>query len=263
MSSLRNLRKKTSLTNHTHPDSYYNVNNKDPEIFAKQISLIGDPLVVENFLSPSEIQKLIQIESSKPDSFRQGRPTAAETEVTGHCWEQEERELLQPKLQKLLGPFEVWGGNYFSTSLPYAPHVDTGEGILQANYKNVVIPMSMFPGNKETHLILFKQRYFGNNTGFYASGESYPKEFTANGELFEYSRVLGYDPSHTIEESLLSSHLAHLNPKNLQGFSIDRILPWRIGSCIIFDSAQIHCSSDFRRQGISRKSALSLFTVRP
>ena len=251
------------LINQTQPLSYYNVNQKDPQVFAKQISLIGDPIVVENFLSATEIEALKKMERSKPASYRKGRPTAAETEVTFNCWEREEKELLQDKLQKVIGPFDVWGGNYFSTSLPYAPHVDTGDNISEANYKNIVIPLEMFPANKETYLILFKQRYFGNNTGFYASGESYSKEFTANGELYDYSRVMGHIPEFKIDEKLLTSHLAHLNPKNLCGLSVEHILPWKIGSCIIFDSAQIHCSSDFRRQGISRKSAFSLFTVRP
>lgn len=250
------------ISDQRRPMSYYNVNKKNPEIFNKQISLMGDPLCIDNFLSLSEIEALKEIEKSKPSSLREGRPTAAETEVTFDAWTFKEKELLEMKLKKLIGPFEVWGGNYFSTSLPYAPHVDTGTDIPEANYKNIVIPMETFPKNKETYLVLFKQRYFGNNTGFYASGESYSREYTANGELFEYSRVLGYDPSLQIEEHLLQSHLAHLNPKNLVGLSVSHVLPWNVGSCIIFDSAQIHCSSDFRKQGISRKSALSLFTTR-
>ncbi len=240
----------------------YNVNNKRVHVFKKQLSLLGEPLCIQKFLPLSEVNKLREIERAKPSAWRQGRPTSVYTEVTLNNWEEAEKNLLQNRLQELLGSFSVWGGNYFATSVPYLPHVDTGTDVEQVTYKNIVLPLDLDPPEKSTNLILFKQRYFGNNTGFYASGLGGEVEFTCNDSLYDYSRVLYLDENHQIPSEILKTHLSHVNPLDLKGLSVSHILPWIVGSCIIFDSAQIHCSSNFHLQGIQRKSGLSLFTVK-
>lgn len=240
----------------------FNVNNKPSEVFNLQLDLLGDPRVFRNFLSHREVEHLLQLEKERPDSLREHRPTPEQTTVTFDCWNNDVRLLLEDKLCSVLGEFDVWGGNWFSTALPYAPHVDTGHDIEHANYKNVIFPLSTIPADTSTHLVVFEQRYFGNNTGFYGSGKPYPNSYTANGELYDYSRVMDLKPGHLESPEILNTHLGHLNPENLTGLSIQKILPWEIGSCIVFDSAQIHCSSDFRRQGMLRKTGFSLFTTR-
>ncbi len=240
----------------------FNVNKKHPDVFRKQMSLLSDPILIENFITPEEVEELKKIELSKPASSREGRPSAEYTEVTFNNWEEAEKNLLQQRLQQVLGDFQVWGGNYFSTSVPYLPHVDTGANISEANYKNIVIPLQTYPAGKLTHLVLFKQRYFGNNTGFYGSGVGGVSEFTCNESLYDYSAILNLEPNHQIDSQILKTRLNHVNHLNLKGLSISQIIPWKVGSCIIFDSAQIHCSSDFTQQGIIRKSGYSLFTLK-
>ncbi|HMN69825.1 MAG TPA: hypothetical protein PKC28_14875 [Bdellovibrionales bacterium] len=241
--------------------AYYNVGGKPAEIFRRQIAHQGPAVQILNFLSTEEVDLLIEIERGVPSERRDVRYPIENMSYTNGPWSEDPRALfLKERLHAFLGPFEVWGGNYFDISHPYLPHVDNGEKLGFANFKNLVFPLRTDPAGGRTHLVLFRQRYFGDNTGFFASGDIVGREVTATGTLCEYSRVLHIENDSTLDELTLSTTLAHLNPRNLVGFSIERIIPWTIGSCIAFDSSQIHCSADFRRQGITRKFGLSLFT---
>ncbi len=244
-------------------DSFFNVNKKDPRVFRHQMQLMSDPLCIENFLSKDEVRLLLDIERGKPDHYRSIRQAPhGNTVVTFNPWENPEQTIIKDRLENIIGKFEVWGGNYFSTTVAYLPHVDTGENFQYANFKNIVIPLEIEPLGQTTHLILFKQRYFGNSTGFFASGVGADRKVTCNENLYDYSRVMFLDREHRIDPEILNTHLRHVGPKNLEGLSISHMLPWAVGSCLIFDSAQIHCSSEFTRNGTRRKSALSIFTYK-
>ena len=55
--------------------------------------------------------------------------------------------------------------------------------------------------------------------------------------------------------------LTHLRPHWLEGLSVQCYFPWLSGSCIAFNSLQLHSASDFNRQGIIRKLGVSIFTT--
>jgi hypothetical protein len=58
-------------------------------------------------------------------------------------------------------------------------------------------------------------------------------------------------------------YLSHLKGKWLEGLSFDRAMPWKPGNVLIFDSVQLHCASDFVKQGITSKLGISIFTKIP
>ena len=52
----------------------------------------------------------------------------------------------------------------------------------------------------------------------------------------------------------------HLNPQNLQGFSIKKIIDWSPGDIIFFRRHYIHTTSNWLKAGVTMKLGLSLFT---
>jgi hypothetical protein len=242
--------------------SFYNVTRKADAVFRLQLSLMSDPVKLDGFLSDGEVAELLREEARKPASSRRLRPPEDPlTYITCDCWEKPERKLLLPRLEEILGSFWVWGANYFKTLVPYWPHVDTGVGLRAANYKNVLLPLDI-EGEGETHIVFFKQRYFGDNTQFFRSGQALDPEATCSGELFDYSQVLYLNGDEPFDRAIFDEYLSNCNYENLRGLTVDRILPWTVGSCYLFDSAQIHCASNFFKQGIRSKTGLSLFTCK-
>jgi hypothetical protein len=240
----------------------YNAAGKAPEVFRRQLDSVSDPIYIENFLDAEEVAALLEEERSRPASQRGLRPPVSPvTEITWEAWKETEIRILGARMRELVGDFEVWGGNYFKTYAPYYPHVDTGENIKLASYKNLLFPLAQ-EGEGETHLVLFKQRYFGDNTLFYRSGKSLSPAITQSGALFDYSSIMYLEDGPAVSTELLEGVLSHLNPEDLTGFSVDRVLPWKVGACYIFDSAQIHCAGNFRKAGIKSKTGLSIFTCR-
>ncbi len=242
--------------------AFYNVNNKPTETFERQLKMMGAPVVIESFISPAEVELLIQIEKELGPDQKIVRPPRQKISYIMDTWLKDKRTaFLLNRLYQHFGKFSLWGGNYFHVEFPYLPHVDNGENITVANYKNIVIPLAMRPSGLETQLIIFKQRYFGDNTIFFRSGVGIDKSITYTNSLYDYSKILGLEQGTLIDRASMESLLGHINPVDLEGLTISHVIPWKVGSCIAFDSSQIHCAADFRRVGIEGKFGLSLFTT--
>ena len=175
-------------------------------------------------------------------------------------WDEAEQFLLRERLQKIIGGFDVWGGNYFISEAPYTAHVDAGKNLGFATYKNVVMPLMIEPPGASTHFILFKQRYFGNSSSFYAAPRKKPIKHGYNEILQDYSRVYDLNEASPIDPEIMNTYLKHIKPADLNGLSVSHILPWKVGTCIIFDASQIHCSAAYTHGGVGKKMGLSLFT---
>ena len=74
----------------------------------------------------------------------------------------------------------------------------------------------------------------------------------------DYTNVEGKSSKSINDEMLLE--LNHLQPSWLEGLSVRAYFPWTIGSCIAFDSCNLHCASNFKNHGIKSKIGLSIFT---
>lgn len=220
----------------------YNVANKPLDLFNEEFSQNSSAIIIKDFLSLDEISYLIECEKKFGDEFRHNIPGLKRV---NHPWNREERELLEERLSNVLGRFSVWGGNYFISEMAYTPHVDLGRNLSSPTRKNVLLPLSIFPQEKKTYLVLFQQRYFGNSASLCAAPRKNPPKAGYNDRLLDYSYLKNFDPNHQIDPEIQATHLKHVKRGDLKGLSIEQIIPWEPGSCIIFDSTQVHCSSDF------------------
>ena len=110
----------------------------------------------------------------------------------------------------------------------------------------------------DSHLCFFDQHYFHGPSKFFKDSTNIPTYY--NKQLYEYSQVDGILEHNTIDEECYQKYFTHLKHKWLEGLSLHSVLPWTPGSCIIFDSVRLHCSSDFRKMGIKSKLGISIFT---
>ena len=148
-------------------------------------------------------------------------------------------ELFTPIIEQVLGKQLCYkSGNFYKHSSPYLPHTDYKT--YQDNTINVVIPL-MYTG-QQASLIIFDQEwdqdsvtwcmqhpvmYFSTNTGV----KGYPHEYPIKNKT-----------GLPIDNTLYKQYLSHYPMHGLSELS-GTAYPFEIGSMIIFNNRQIHCTS--------------------
>lgn len=166
---------------------------------------------------------------------------------------------------KLLYPLlSLKGGNFFYSEKPYIVHVDQINPQPDQTSVTFLIPLEMtfsLPNysTNECYLTIFNQTFQGGAAKFFFGDCDilqgvYPHHYTQD-------LVEGLETTSPVstKEPLLS----HLKPQWLQGLSIHKNIPWKVGSLIAFKGDHLHASSNFLIQNIKSKTALTLFAHYP
>jgi hypothetical protein len=216
---------------------------------------ISAPRQEQNFLHPGEIAQLLgQFENSSEKEFKATGPVCAPYRAV--TW-------LNERIQKLVGPCEILGTSlFFSTAVPHGLHMDAPKDLEITPYKAILLPLSRESPRSlapfDLSFILFRQYWYGFPAKFYkGSTDIYSPH---NMPVYDYSELENIGCGEPVSAEVRSQWLTHLHPRWLEGLSVDRIFDWKIGSAIVFDSFQLHCSSDFRKMGVRSKTGLSIFT---
>lgn len=207
-----------------------------------------------NFLSINEVGKLVQIYQDSPNKLKKetGPTVLNVTKIP-------ELDPIVAKLKKRWGNFDVRYANIFEVETPHVIHNDD-EKTLPNAYKAFTIPLYVEGGSDfSAKLIMFNQYYYGGPAKFFNGyKDKLPMHYNKN--LTDYTDVENL-VDEDINEAYYRENLTHLQKDWLKGLSLDRQYPWFIGSCIAFDSLQLHCASDFTKKGITKKIGLSIFTT--
>lgn len=170
---------------------------------------------------------------------------------------------LEKWLLKKVFPFENnlirHGGSFVETPEPFHAHADTGkEEEMKGDYfpyKNILIPLC--EGHDAFSTVFFNQRLIGQASHLWR-GEYYKDKLPLyNFKVDEYSGLHKYTGKE-FDEVIHKELLSHLPIDSLFGLSLDSVMNWKKGDVIIFDCSQLHCSSDFKKYGLLKKS-LTMF----
>ena len=162
------------------------------------------------------------------------------------------------RLYPMIGDCKVRYAAMFYVDKPHVLHIDDEKELPQA-YKAITVPLD-YDGDQEPGFFVFNQYYYGGPAKFFKGKKTKTKEHY-NSTVTDYSAVENRD-SKGIHPGIYSA-MDHLDYEWLEGFSVHSYFNWRLMSAIVFDSLQIHCASDFRKQGSTYKLGLSIFTVDP
>ena len=161
------------------------------------------------------------------------------------------------KLQTTFGNFEVRNAHIFDVNKPHMIHNDDDFDFPQV-YKGFVMPLEVDGPLNKAKFFVFDQYYYGGPAKFVKGLDLTDLPVHYNQFVTDYDDIEGKN-TNGIHESLLSE-LNHLQPAWLEGLSVRSYFPWTIGSCIAFDSCNLHCASNFKNHGIKSKIGLSIFT---
>lgn len=70
--------------------------------------------------------------------------------------------------------------------------------------------------------------------------------------------VLGQTGLPFADRSMRTQFLEHIPLESLHGLSVQKVIDWEIGSVIVFDCGQLHCSSSLASDRPGRKEALTI-----
>jgi hypothetical protein len=172
-----------------------------------------------------------------------------------------------------------YGGNFYLTLHPYALHADSMSEEESSIFdhkliplKHFVIPLFVTPSkNEDLHsgLICFRERVLNYGTIFCQgfkkdSVKGYWKDVYSHDDIEFYDLEKGsrkYNKENNWQDQkIYDEYLSFLPKENLTDLHIEKILPWKIGSIMVIDPTQIHCSADHRKNNTKTKCGLA-FTL--
>lgn len=211
----------------------------------------------ENFISAAETELLLEHFLQAPEKWH--KPTGP---ITLSLTEQNHPfvdVLLERISSHLKTSARLVTGNFFSTTAPYIIHCDgkVGHPILPS-YHVALLPLCILPkeGTDLSHLVLFNNFYYDEPSKFFL-GEPSVEEFKRASYPLKNSPK-GISNILLKQELPPSEDLNHLQSSWLQGLTVHKKIPWTPGKLIVFPSAQLHCSSNFKNASIHTKIGLSM-----
>ena len=221
----------------------------------------SDPYIVENFITENDVLYLINLfDNSTPNQPKVYKNTGPVTlDISNYLNDPIVNDIIN-RLKLAIGDFDITAGFWFWTDYPHIIHNDDLFELPNKMYKGITIPLKLdsdLINNKLPELCFFDQCYFHGPSKFFNGDMDIPTYY--NKSIYEYVDVDG-TIDNMIGDDIYKKYFTHLKRKWLDGLSFKCSLPWRPGSCIIFDSVRLHCASDFRKLGYKSKLGISIFT---
>ena len=209
------------------------------------------PLVIENALASSKVQFLL-------DYYYNSNNVIEKNTGPKVLYVKEGEGIIDDIIEKLrnqFGNFKVRSAHYFNVSRPHIIHNDDDKNFPRC-YKAFTIPLWCNGNDDDIGLVMYDQFYYHGPAKF-INGETQQSPVYYNEFVREYTNV-DHTTSKLIEDK---SQITHLREHWLEGLSIHKILPWKIGNILAFESLRLHSSTDFVSKGIDQKIGLSIFTT--
>jgi len=91
--------------------------------------------------------------------------------------------------------------------------------------------------------VVFKNRYYGQSTNFTIDQNELEIKDLKYGQNKRSSDHVGLFGDKIFDEQLHKKYLNHEKIENLIGLEVDLVYEWEIGTILIFDRTNLHCSS--------------------
>lgn len=159
------------------------------------------------------------------------------------------------KLQKIYGRFNVRSAHFFDVTQPHIIHNDDHKS-LPNSYRAFTIPLWADGKDSDIGLVMYEQFYYHGPAKFINGETEGGNKIYYNEFIRDYKNV-----DYLSTDKIINTDISHLRSHWLEGLSIYKILPWKIGNILSFESLRLHSSTDFNSKGISRKIGISIFTT--
>ena len=122
---------------------------------------------------------------------------------------------------------------------------------------DLIFKQTLIPLTPVGSTVIFKNRYYGQSTNFTTDEDELKKKDLKYGQNKRSSEHIGMFGDKPFDKNLHEKFLKHEKLENLTGLEIELIYEWEVGSMLIFDRSNLHCSSSVIE---GKKLGLTTFT---
>ena len=217
----------------------------------KQLEIIkrneSNPKILKNIFSKQEIEKFIKLYNELPVTVHNKKQNVIKKRWLIEYGKDLEN-LYHDRLSSEIGDFKYDNlktddgndilGLFQESYNPIGLHIDGGFNLNDIIYKQTLIPLTPVGST-----VIFKNRYYGQSTNFTTDKKELEIKNLKYGQNIRSSEHIGMYGSKSFDENLHKKYLTHEKIDNLVGLEIELVYEWEVGSMLIFDRTNLHCSS--------------------
>ena len=221
----------------------------------------GKPKVLKNVFNSKHIEQFIKLYNELPITVHNKKQN-----VIKKRWlidfGKELEELFYNKLKNEIGNFKYDNlktengddilGLFQESYNPIGLHIDGG-----FNFEDLIYKQSLVPLTPVGSTVIFKNRFYGESTNFTIDKNELDKKELKYGQNKRSSEHLNMFKNKPFDEKLHKKFLNHEDINNLNGLEVELVYEWELGSMLIFDRTNLHCSSSVIN---GKKLGLTTFT---
>ena len=205
------------------------------------------PKILKNIFGKDEINKLINLYNELPITVHNKKQNVIKKRwLIEHGKELE--EIFYNRLKNEIGDFKYDNlkddnendilGLFQESYNPIGLHIDGGFNFDDLIYKQSLIPLTPLGST-----VIFKNRFYGQSTNFTTDQGELEKKKLKYGQNKRSNEHIGMFGKKPFDEQLYKKYLNHEKIENLIGLEVELIYEWEVGSMLIFDRSNLHCSS--------------------
>ena len=231
----------------------------------KQIEIIkkneGNPKVLKNIFNKQEIERFVKLYNDLPITVHNKKQNVIKKRWLTEYGKELER-LFYERLKNEIGDFKYDNlktedgkdilGLFQESYNPIGLHIDGGFNLNDIIYKQSLIPLTPVGST-----IIFKNRFYGQSTNFTTDKNELEMKNLKYGQNIRSAEHIGMFGKKSFDEKLHKKYLTHEKIENLVGLEIELVYEWEVGSMLIFDRTNLHCSSSIIE---GKKIGLTTFT---
>ena len=215
-----------------------------------------EPKQFLNYIDSDEIEYLVKLFEDKPK--------IKNSKILSHIVinETEYVNYLVDRLKEEFGDFKLRSATIWQAMKPHNIHNNDSLRSPGHGHLGFVFPLYHEGGIAEDAKLIFFHQYYKGASKFYAGENDKKWPVFYNQLVTDYKDIMykSRDECSMLDKTFKDKYLSQIKDSWLDGLSLQTSFPWTIGSMMKFDVCQLHVASNFKKVGIKRKIAMSLFT---
>ena len=221
----------------------------------------SNPKVIKNIFNKEEINKFLNLYNELPITVHNKKQNVIKKRWLLE-YGKELEDLFYKRLKNEIGEFKYDNlktddgkeilGLFQESYNPIGLHIDGG-----FNFENLIYKQSLIPLSPVGSTVVFKNRFYDQSTNFTIDKNELEIKKLSYGQNKRSSEHIGFFGEKPFDEQAHKKYLNHEKIENLVGLEIDLVYEWEVGSMLIFDRTNLHCSSSVIE---GKKIGLTTFT---
>ena len=219
------------------------------------------PKIIKNIFDKNEINKFIDLYNDLPVTVHNKKQNVIKKRWLIEYGKGLE-ELFYKRLKNEIGDFKYDNlktedgndilGLFQESYNPIGLHIDGG-----FNFEDLIYKQSLIPLTPVGSTVIFKNRFYGQSTNFTSDKNELETKNLKYGQNKRSSEHIGMYGDKPFDEQIYKKYLNHEKIENSIGLETEIIYEWEVGSMLIFDRTNLHCSSSVIK---GKKISLTTFT---